>query len=88
MALAFAIMDIDDEHLRALQLLEVRPEPDASRLAVVWGAAPGANLEAAEEALQRHRGALRHAVAQALTRKQAPTLSCYLLPPFAREVKE
>lgn len=88
MALAFAIMDIDDEDLRSLRLLEVRPEPDASRLAVVWGAAPGADLEAAEDALERHRGALRHAVAQAITRKQAPTLSCYVLPPFAREVSE
>lgn len=84
-ALRFAIDDMNDEQISLLTLLEVRPEPDATRLAAVWGAAPDQDLVAAEGALEECRGDLRARVAEALTRKKAPTLVFYVLPHVAEE---
>ena len=85
-ALRFAIGDMNDEQLSLLTLLEVRPEPDATRLAAVWGTAPRQDLPLAASALEKHRGELRARVAEALTRKKAPTLVFYVLPNTGAEV--
>ncbi|MFO0593071.1 MAG: hypothetical protein U0441_36350 [Polyangiaceae bacterium] len=59
----------------------VEPAPDASRLAVIVRCPPDAEPPKIEESLARMAGLLRTEVAQAITRKRAPTLHFEVLPP-------
>lgn len=59
----------------------VEPAPDASRLAVIVRCPHGTDPSRIEESLSRAAGLLRTEVAQAITRKRAPTLHFEVLPP-------
>jgi ribosome-binding factor A len=70
--------EVGDEHLRRLHVASVVPAPDASRLLVTvevdCESAP-ADRESIELALAKVSGLLRTAVAAAITRRKAPSLS-------------
>ena len=61
-------------------VLSVDPAPDASRLGVTIKAPPHVSVQIIEEAIARASGFLRSAVADAITRKKAPTLVYFVVP--------
>jgi len=68
-----------DPLLMGMQVMDVVPAPDSSRLAVrVWVAGDG---DAVLEALRRWKGGLRGEIAQALQRKRTPEIVFELAPP-------
>jgi len=79
-ALSFALPAQDDDLLRDLWLVDVEPAPDASRLCVVVQAPRGADPDDVYARLERVSAWLRSEVAQAITRKRAPTLLFRVLP--------
>jgi ribosome-binding factor A len=79
-AVSEALADLDDGLLQSVWVMEVEPAPDASRLAVIVQAPPGAPLEEVAARLERVAGYLRAEVADAITRKRAPTLTFRVLP--------
>ena len=76
--------ECDDDVLRALYVDSVVPAPDATQLLVrlVIPAASARDVRAADvyARLQRVHGILRHAVAEAITRKRAPELAYVVVP--------
>jgi ribosome-binding factor A len=79
-ALRFAISELADEEVASALIMQVEPAPDSSRLAVTIQPAKGVAPETVEAGLQRAAGSLRAAVADAITRKRAPTLVFHVLP--------
>jgi ribosome-binding factor A len=75
-ALSLALGDGGADELLDVYVESVEPAPDASRLAVriALSAVAQARLAEVMEALERHKGRLRAAVAQSITRKRAPDL--------------
>jgi ribosome-binding factor A len=72
--------DLADPVLDGVCVGEVRPAPDASRLAVAIHAPPGADARTVIERLTRLRGQLRSEIAAALQRKRTPEL-CFEVAP-------
>ena len=69
--------ECDDDVLRSLYVLSVTPAPDATQLMVVVGPAlPDEQFQPADvmTRLSTRAGQLRHAVANAITRRKAPRL--------------
>lgn len=82
-ALSLALGECGDDLLRELVVVEVRPAPDAGRLLVtVTPSAAGDPLDLLDllGRLDRAGGRLRHAVAEAITRKRAPELAFTFAP--------
>lgn len=74
--------DFDDDLLHSLQVISVRPAPDASQLAVELRADVPDGQVGAQEILDRLAvvaGRLRCEVAAAITRKRAPKLVFHLV---------
>jgi ribosome-binding factor A len=70
--------EVGDERLRGLHVASVLPAPDATRLLVtveVDRESAPADRESIELALAKASGLLRTAVAAAITRRKAPSLS-------------
>lgn len=84
-AVGEALATVDDDVLLDVWVAGVTPAPDASRLAVLIRLPEGANPDLVKERLARVSGYLRTEVAQAITRKRAPTLAFELLPPGVTE---
>ncbi len=84
-AVGEALSTIDDDVLLEVWVSGVTPAPDASRLAVLIRAPDDADPERIRERLARVSGYLRTEVAQAITRKRAPTLTFEILPPGVPE---
>ncbi len=80
-----ALSTIEDDLLLDVWVSGVTPAPDAARLAVLIRAPEGADPGKIKERLERVSGYLRSEVAQAITRKRAPTLTFEILPPGAPE---
>jgi len=78
-----------DAVVQSLQVVEVRPAPDASQLLVLTAPAVGAacSPDEATQALARASGWLRSEVARAITRKRAPQLVFRVVPPTAKETQ-
>lgn len=74
-----------DELLRDLIVDSVEPMPDASRLLVRLIMPPDGSVAEILQRIERVRGRLRSAVAQAITRKRAPEL--VFVPAAAGEVR-
>lgn len=83
-ALSMALAgECDDDVLRALYVESVVPAPDAAHLLVrlaLPASWPGVQSDDIPVRLQRARGFLRRAVAEAVTRKRAPELTFILVP--------
>jgi ribosome-binding factor A len=73
-ALSLALAAADDPRLADATLVEVRPDPDASRLHALL-TAPAAELEDVRAAAAEARAYLRREVAFAVNRKRAPELA-------------
>ncbi|MCK6546050.1 hypothetical protein L6R52_09285 [Myxococcota bacterium] len=84
-ALYFALAEDPEELLGELQLFEVTPDPTAARLRVSLLVTTRVRGDAALDALERARGRLRAAVADALQRKKAPVLAFELVPAPAED---
>lgn len=71
-----------DPLLQGLRVLSVEPAPDLSRLRVMLAADGGlaADPPLLESHLTRASGHLRGEVAQAITRKRAPSLAFFIAP--------
>lgn len=80
-ALGEALATVGDPALWDVWIESVEPAPDASRLAVIVRCPPDSDPSHIEERLARVAGRLRTEVAQAITRKRAPTLHYEVLPP-------
>lgn len=80
-ALGEALSTVEDPALWDVWIEAVEPAPDASRLAVIVRCPPDSDPSDIEERLARVAGQLRMEVAQAITRKRAPTLQYEVLPP-------
>jgi ribosome-binding factor A len=78
-ALAQSLSTLDDPHLASACLLEVRPHPDASCLAVCVSAG-AADLADVRAALERARGMLRDDLAAAIARRRTPSLVFEVVP--------
>lgn len=78
-----------DAALQSLDVVEVRPAPDATQFLVLVAPAVGCDCTATEatEALARANGWLRGEVAKAITRKRAPQLIFRLVPAATKEVR-
>src|SRR5271154_6127687 len=72
-ALNYAFPALEDSVLRELWVIDVAPAPDAARLCAVVEAPRDADLSDVYTRLERVAGHLRSEVAQAITRKRAPT---------------
>lgn len=72
-ALSLALAACADDLLRETQVIDVRPAPDAARLAVFILAPAAAPVDLLAR-LEAARGLLRAQVAQSITRKRAPEL--------------
>ncbi|WP_337174507.1 ribosome-binding factor A [Paludisphaera sp.] len=68
------LADCADPVLQGLQVVNVEPAPDASRLSVALACDDDQALSRVEDHLARASGHLRAEVAQAVTRKRAPML--------------
>src|SRR5262249_28325883 len=79
-ALTFALGETTDPVLLDLVLVAVAPMPDDGHLLVSLRDPCGHGLEAALAALDRARGFLRSAVADAIARRRAPQLSFTIAP--------
>ena len=77
--LAQALSTLDDPHLAGVHVLEVRPHPDASCLAVCVSAGATAPADV-RAALERARGMLRDDLAAALARRRTPALVFEVVP--------
>jgi len=66
--------EVDDPILAGVTVIDVRPAPDASRLAVGVALAPGDEVAVVLERLGRLRGMLRSELAAALARKRTPEI--------------
>ena len=89
--LSLALGDCGDDCLRDLHVVRVVPAPDASQLLVIVGSAPGEVPPAPTEVLahlQARTPWLRGEVAQAITRKRAPSLLFEYLATAPEEGKE
>ena len=80
-ALSYALGDSSDPVLMDLVLDSVEPMPDDRHVLVVMQDPCGHGLVAALQALDRARGLLRDAVAEAVHRRRIPQLSFTVLPP-------
>lgn len=80
-AVSEGLAALDDGVLQDVWVMEVRPAPDASRLAVIVRAGPGAPPAEVAARLEKVAGYLRSEVAAAITRKRAPTLTFHVVPP-------
>jgi ribosome-binding factor A len=80
-AVGEALSTLDDDVLIDVWVCDVTPAPDASRLAVLVRGPRDKPPELVKERLERVSGYLRTEVAQAITRKRAPTLTFEILPP-------
>lgn len=90
-ALYYALLELDDPELEPLDLEEVRPDANGSRLCAVLRYIARTE-EVADDALDRARErldaagpALRAAVASAIHRRRAPELSFLVLPADGEE---
>ena len=89
--LSLALGDCGDDCLRDLHVVRVVPAPDASQLLVIVGSALGEVPPAPTEVLahlQARTPWLRGEVAQAITRKRAPSLLFEYLATAPEEGKE
>jgi ribosome-binding factor A len=79
--LIVAMSALPEEALLELSVLDVRPAPDASTLAVVLQKRSDTLFSSAQvyEALERMRGRLRTLVTQSIHRKRAPELTFVLV---------
>ncbi|MBX3432371.1 MAG: ribosome-binding factor A [Pirellulales bacterium] len=76
--------EMGDDRLNCLRVESVQPAPDSSRLlvTVVADCAPGVfDRDAIDRQLQAAAGRLRTAVAEAITRRKAPSLVFVVLAP-------
>ena len=80
-AVGEALAVLDDDVLLDVWVCDVTPAPDASRLAVLVRGPRDRPPELVKERLERVSAYLRTEVAQAITRKRAPTLTFEILPP-------
>lgn len=83
--------EMSDPRLACLRVVSVQPAPDASRLLVTLVADCAAEefyRDEIEERLAASSGRLRTAVASAITRKKAPTLSFVLLGPHDEQIHD
>jgi|SRR5262245_27205016 len=87
-ALQQAFGESIDDTIQSLDVIAVRPAPDATQLLILAAPAIGSQCTADEalEALTRAAGWLRSEVAQAITRKRAPQLVFRVLPAPGSEV--
>jgi ribosome-binding factor A len=69
-----------DPILESVSVLDVRPAPDGSRLAVQVSVAPGVDPAGVLAGLQRRKGYLRAEIASAIQRKRTPELAFEVLP--------
>jgi ribosome-binding factor A len=78
-----------DAIVQSLQVVEIKPAPDASQFLVLVAPAVGACLstDEATEALMRASGWLRSEVTRAITRKRAPQLVFRVIPAARGEVQ-
>jgi ribosome-binding factor A len=86
--LQLVLGDCGDDCLRDLHVVRVVPAPDASQLLVIVGSPPGETPAAPRvvlERLQARAAAFRAEVAQAITRKRAPSLLFEYLATVAGE---
>lgn len=74
-ALSEALASLRDDVLEDVVLINVMPAPDASRLEVIVEAPPGALVKEVLDRLEKRAGLFRAEVAEAITRKRAPTLA-------------
>lgn len=75
--------EIDDEHVAALTLLGVEPEPGSGNLVVVLALPPGAGADEAMRVTRRLdalRAYLRSEIASAIHRKRTPNLVFRVVP--------
>ncbi len=79
-ALSFAFGATDDPVLMDLVLDRVEPMPDDRQMLVVVHDVGGHGLVVSLEALDRARGFLRTAVAEAVSRRRVPRLSFTIVP--------
>jgi ribosome-binding factor A len=81
--------ECDDDVLRSAYIADVVPAPDATQLLVQLvipkSAGEDVRAEAVLARLERVRGVLRRAVAEAVTRKRAPELAFVIVPEGANE---
>ena len=78
-----ALSDVRDEEAEDLVIVSVEPAPDSSHLRVLVADAGGhrePDIERLRGLLKRLEGRLRAAVALAVHRKRAPTLSFVVVP--------
>jgi ribosome-binding factor A len=79
-ALSAALALVADDVLEDVFIVDVLPAPDASRLVVVVGAPPSADLDEVLVRLEKRSTQLRAEVAESITRKRAPTLAFRVVP--------
>jgi ribosome-binding factor A len=77
--LSQAVGELEDRRLTSAFVVEVRPAPDGSRLAVCVSAG-GSDPAEVLAALDLARGLLRGELASAMARKRTPELSFEVLP--------
>ena len=78
--LSQALGALADPRLESAFLVDVRPAPDAGRLAAQVSAGDGATVAEVEAALAAARGTLRGELASALARKRTPDLVFEVVP--------
>jgi ribosome-binding factor A len=78
--LSQAVGELVDRRLASAFVVEVRPAPDGSRLAVCVSAGSGADPADVLAALDAARGVLRAELASAIARKRTPELSFEVVP--------
>jgi ribosome-binding factor A len=79
-ALSLALGAIEDDVILGLDVLEVVPAPDGTRLAVRLAVSGEHEADMVHERLERFAGRLRSEVAGAIHRKKAPALFYLLVP--------
>jgi ribosome-binding factor A len=78
--LSHSLAELQDSRLASAYVIEVRPAPDAGRLAVEVSAGTGATVSDVEAALAAARTHLRGELAGALARKRIPELVFEVVP--------
>lgn len=78
--LSQALGALADPRLESAFLVDVRPAPDAGRLAAQVSAGDGSTVAEVEAALAAARGTLRGELASALARKRTPDLVFEVVP--------
>lgn len=78
--LAQSLATLDDPDLSTAFVVDVRPHPDASCLAVCVSAGGGDALDQVRAALDRARGHLRSDLSAAIARRRTPALVFEVVP--------